>query len=75
MASKTFNISLPEDLVTKIDIVAKNNFMSRSELIRYAVVKEIKTEESQWESIIDFTTINTSGVNAKDILDILKTLK
>ena len=25
MASKTFNISLPEDLVTKIDIVAKNN--------------------------------------------------
>lgn len=75
MASKTFNISLPEDLVTKIDIAAKNNFMSRSELIRYAVVKEIKTEESQWESIIDFTTINTSGVNAKDILDILKTLK
>ena len=73
--SKTFNISLPELLVKQMDSFAEQNFMSRSELIRTAVLKELKTQDDNWEQVVDFTKINKQGVDAKDVLSALKELK
>lgn len=38
MKSKAFNITMPEELVKKIDLQAKKQFSNRSELIRAAAV-------------------------------------
>lgn len=73
--SKTVNISLPETLVKKMDSFATQNFMSRSELIRSAVVKELKTQDDNWEQVIDFTKMNKQGVDVVDVLVALKELK
>lgn len=72
MATKTFNLSLPEELVNQIDTIAKTNYMSRSELIKHAVIKELKSKESDWQTVVDFTKINTQGISATDILEALK---
>lgn len=50
MASQTFNISLPKELVKKADEAAKKVFKNRSEYIRDALVKELQ-KESDWEKI------------------------
>lgn len=73
--TKTFNISLPENLVKKMDSFAEQNFMSRSELIRTAVLKELKTHESEWETAVDFTKINKQGVPMADVLAAIKATK
>ncbi len=44
MASKTFNISLPEDLVKKIDKQAKKEYSSRSDYIRKSLTNQLKSE-------------------------------
>ncbi len=72
MATKTFNLSLPEELVNQIDTIAKTNYMSRSELIKHALIKELKSKESDWQTVVDFTKINTQGISATDILEALK---
>ncbi len=46
MASQTFNISLPQDLVVQIDEQAQREFSSRSEYIRRAIVKQLRTEQA-----------------------------
>jgi metal-responsive CopG/Arc/MetJ family transcriptional regulator len=70
--SKTFNISLPEELVKQIDIYAKKNYMSRSELIKNSLIKEMKQESAVWSEVINFTELNENGVPASDILDAIK---
>lgn len=75
MSSKAFNITLPLDLVKQLDKVAKSNYMSRSDFIRGAVFKELKTQTSVWEEVVDFTKINKDGVSGQAILKALKTLK
>ncbi len=73
--SKVFNISLPEELVKQADAVAKQNYMSRSDLIRYALLKEIRSQQSQWQTTVDFTKINKKGVPVGDVLKALQDLK
>ena len=46
MASQTFNISLPKELVEQIDEQARRDFSSRSEYIRRAVVKQLRSEQA-----------------------------
>ena len=46
MAAQTFNISLPKELVKQIDEQAQRDFSSRSEYIRRAVVKQLRTEQA-----------------------------
>ncbi|MHB1865505.1 MAG: ribbon-helix-helix domain-containing protein [Candidatus Saccharimonadales bacterium] len=45
MSVKTFNISFPEDLADLIDLKAKQQFGSRSDMLRYAAVKYLKDED------------------------------
>jgi len=54
MSTKTFNLSLPVDLVKELDKRAKKDYSNRSEYIRRAVVKQMRTEEAL-EKLLDRT--------------------
>jgi Arc/MetJ-type ribon-helix-helix transcriptional regulator len=44
MSTQTFNISLPKELVRKIDEAANAEFASRSDYIRQALVSKLRTD-------------------------------
>ena len=46
MSTKTFNLSLPQALLEKLDKRAKIDYSSRSEYIRKAIVSQMRTEEA-----------------------------
>ena len=46
MSTKTFNLSLPQTLLEKLDKRAKIDYSSRSEYIRKAIVSQMRTEEA-----------------------------
>jgi metal-responsive CopG/Arc/MetJ family transcriptional regulator len=53
MSTQTINISLPKELVEKIDSAAKAEFASRSDYIRQALVGKLKADKMQaddWDS-------------------------
>ncbi len=52
MSSKTFNLSLPQDLVKKLDEQAKKDFSSRSDYVRKAIVNQINSEQAL-EAVFD----------------------
>ncbi len=70
MNTQTFNIALPEDLVKKVDEIAKKEYRSRSELIREALRTYIEDKE-QWEQI--FATgekaMREMGIKTEDEVD------
>lgn len=80
--SKIINISLPEDLVKKIDKLAKGDYASRSDFIRETLVRRIKGQRivdewgdaGEWETVVDFRDINPDGVPAEDVLRALQKL-
>lgn len=41
MATKTFNISLPDELVKQVDSLAKERFTSRSDVIREVLLDRL----------------------------------
>jgi metal-responsive CopG/Arc/MetJ family transcriptional regulator len=47
MPSQTINISLPKELVQKIDTAAKAEFASRSDYIRQALVGKLRADKVQ----------------------------
>jgi metal-responsive CopG/Arc/MetJ family transcriptional regulator len=47
MSTQTINISLPEELVKKIDKAAKAEFASRSDYIRQALVGKLNADRAQ----------------------------
>ncbi len=52
MSSQIINLSLPEELVRKIDIAADADYSSRSEFIRRAVVSRLNAQERlAWETL------------------------
>lgn len=50
MNTQTLNIALPEDLVKKVDDLAKKEFRNRSELIREALRSYISNKE-KWAEL------------------------
>ncbi len=82
MSSKTVNISLPEELLNKLDSAAKDEFTSRSDFIRDSIVRRLKHQkvvdewgdEGEWETIVDFRSVNSSGVPAEEVLAALQKL-
>lgn len=63
MNTQTLNIALPEDLVKKVDELAKKEFRNRSELIREALRIYIE-DKKEWEQILK------AGEEAMDKMDI-----
>ncbi len=82
MSSKTINISLPEELLKKIDAAARGEYASRSDFIRDSIVRRLKHQrvidewgdEGEWETVADFKAISPNGVPAKDVLEALNKL-
>lgn len=50
MNTQTLNISLPRELVKKVDEQAKEEYRNRSDFIREALIASLK-EKSNWEQI------------------------
>lgn len=52
MATQIINLSLPEDLVKRVDKAAKREYASRSEYIRQALVGRLRSQDSDiWEAL------------------------
>ena len=52
MATQIVNISLPEELVKKIDTAAKANYATRSEFIRQTVVSRLHSQDTDvWDAL------------------------
>ena len=52
MSTQIINLSLPEELVRKIDRAAKTQFASRSEYIRQAVVSRLRIQDDDvWAAL------------------------
>jgi metal-responsive CopG/Arc/MetJ family transcriptional regulator len=47
MSTQTINISLPKELVEKVDDAAKTEFASRSDYIRQALVSKLRADRVQ----------------------------
>jgi metal-responsive CopG/Arc/MetJ family transcriptional regulator len=47
MSTQTINISLPQELVKKIDRAAKADFASRSDYIRQALVGKLRADKTR----------------------------
>jgi len=47
VATQTINISLPKELVQKIDAAAKAEFASRSDYIRQALLGKLRADKTQ----------------------------
>jgi len=50
MNSQTFNVSMPKQLVERIDVQTKRQGSSRSDFVRLAVRKQLAILE-QWDSL------------------------
>ncbi len=74
--TKTINISLPEELLKKIDEEAKSEYSSRSDYIRDTLVKRLKGQrvvdewgdDGTWETVINFRELKSNGVPALEVL-------
>lgn len=52
MSTQIVNLSLPEELVKKIDRAAKGQYASRSEFIRQAVVSRLRAQDDDvWAAL------------------------
>ena len=62
MKSKIVNISLPEQVLSKIDQKAKEEFRSRSELIKEAAIFYIQTKD-QWSLLQQDIALRAKKMN------------
>lgn len=83
MSSKIINLSLPAELVKKLDVAAKSNFATRSDFIRESIVLRLKGqrvvdewgEDGNWETLADFRGLNSSGVTFDEVITALERLE
>ena len=71
MSTKTFNLSLPLELVKELDKRAKKDYSNRSEYIRRAVVNQMRTEEAL-EKLLDRTNKKGSNLGIKSEQQVYK---
>jgi Arc/MetJ-type ribon-helix-helix transcriptional regulator len=66
--SRTINISLPQELVTELDLAAKDEFASRSDYIRESILRRLRTNQDRWEVVADFSLVQKGGVQIDELL-------
>ena len=78
--SKIINISLPEELVKKIDQLAKGEYASRSDFSRETLVRRIKGQRivdewgdvpGVWNEGVDLRDERGRGMSAKKLLEVI----
>jgi metal-responsive CopG/Arc/MetJ family transcriptional regulator len=50
MKAQTFNLSLPKEVVAKVDKAAKKEYTSRSDYIRRAVLNQLEVDKAKSKS-------------------------
>ena len=81
MSSRALNITLPEDLIKKIDQAAKSEYTSRSDFIRDSIVRKLKKLElDEWGDVaglykesVDLRDSAGHGISAIEFRKIMKT--
>lgn len=53
MQSQTVNISLPAPLLRQVDLIAKEEYSTRSDLIRQALLEKVRQNE-EWRRIFAY---------------------
>ena len=71
MNAKTINVSFPPKLLNKIDRKAKEEFRSRSELLKEAILMYIQTKDN-WKILQKDLSNKASKMNVKSEKDIEK---
>jgi len=69
MSVKTINISLPSDLLKKIDRKAQEEYRSRSELLKEATLIYIQTKDN-WKVLQQDLAAKAKKMNLQDERDI-----
>ena len=74
MNSQTFNVSMPKQLVERIDAQTKRQGSSRSDFVRTAVRKQLATLEN-WESLTSKVRSQYKGkqLNEDEVAEIVRT--
>ena len=81
MSSQTINISLPEELVIKIDQAAKAEYASRSDYIQQALVGKLKFDrdaEQNWlrlESLMEDAANGAQKNGYRPDIDFVRAVK
>lgn len=67
MNTQTFNISLPRELVKKVDKAAKEEYRNRSDFIREALIARIKDKDA-WNQIFKAgeKTMKDMGIKSEE---------
>lgn len=71
MQVQTLNISLPEELVKKADVVAKSEYKTRSELIKSALMAYLK-DKAVWDELFAYGKGVGKKMGIKDEGDVYK---
>jgi len=78
-SSKTVNITVPSELLKRVDALAKRDYTSRSDIIRQALLDKLRTDEwgdeGNWETIADFRNLPDGGMPAEELLNRLDQLR
>ena len=74
MNSQTFNVSMPKQLVERIDAQTKRQGSSRSDFVRTAVRKQLATLEN-WESLTSKVRSQYKGkqLDEDEVAEIVRT--
>jgi metal-responsive CopG/Arc/MetJ family transcriptional regulator len=83
MKSQAINITIPKELLKKVDDLAKRDYTSRSDVIRQALLDKVRRnqvdewgDEGKWESVVDFRDHGyPNGIPADEAIRILEKLK
>lgn len=66
--TKTINISLPAQLLVKVDKAAKERYATRSDFIRESILRKLEDTQDRWEVATDLTKINKGGIDIDELL-------
>lgn len=80
--SRAINITLPDDLLKKLDKAAKSEYASRSDFIRESIVRRLHgqrvvnewDDEGNWETVVDFSDLPGGGMELEEFIDRLEKL-
>jgi len=80
--SQAINITIPKELLKRVDALAKREYTSRSDIIRQALLDIIRKpiedewgDSGDWTTLIDFREIRSGGVSSKDLLEAINKLE
>ncbi len=84
--SQTVNITIPKELLKRVDDLAKQDYTSRSDVIRQALLAKVRSSHKEeldewgdpisenWQTLVDFREIDPKGVPAEEVLRAFKEL-